>query len=278
MNPKQETVKFIEEYLEVVFKSKDSNVFTQPNKLFEKISKAEFIEVLKDPVWINMTQSYIYSYTVKHYGYKNLEMKMKLGFAGNLIYYVFKSNHPYSELIVKYADGLLLRTAIESCIDNNKTKMVLRGLKSKDFRVRKVAARYCPVSKLESLLKDPRREVRWSAINRLGLHNIADKLLDDPAIDIRLNAAIFLERSDVIEDILEKEYDNFLKVLNNCNKNTGLSYQSQSRLMKIISKISKQELVYNINLQEAGSSVKKMIEARLYEVGETSSNLSDSEE
>lgn len=264
MNPKEITKKFADEFLEAVYQKK--NLFSYPNYVFSRLNQDDFIEVLKDPVWINLSQSYINHYDFKTLQYKNAPLHKKLGYSSYIVSFMFSVNHPYCELIVKHADGLLLRNAIESCKDTNLTKLTLKGLKSQDFRVRRLAAKYCPVSKLNKVLKDPRREVRWSAINRLGLHNIAHKLVEDPAIDIRVSAAIALDRQDIIEKILESESDKFLEMLDDkgifyCS----LSYEKQSRLLKLLSRIPKKKIPEHINLKEAGTLIRSMLEAKLNE-------------
>lgn len=273
MNPQPITEKFIDECLRIQIKSKASpsstNWFLLPNILFTKFSAKDFISILKDPVWIKATKSYWILWQIKtEQDIKKFSFEKKTSMATTLIDILFQSGHSYSDLVVRYADGILLRQALKVCEDFRLKRLVNRGLKSKDYRARKIAVKYCQTSKLHKMLQDSRKEVRMAAIERLGMHNIAHKVIDDPAIDIRLGAAVCLDDMDVIQEILELETQKVQDILNSNKKYKTISWLSKGRLIKIIAKLPKKQLLYNLDVKDAGGFVKNLVEAKLYETQE----------
>ena len=89
------------------------NWFLLPNIIFSKYTKAEFISVLKDPIWIKATNSYWVMWDIKSEAdIEKTAYSDKLSAIKTLVEILFQSGHPYADLVVKYADGLLLRTAL----------------------------------------------------------------------------------------------------------------------------------------------------------------------
>lgn len=239
-----------------IYSSTGANWFLLPELVFSKYTKKQFIKILKDPVWIKVSISSNY-FSYDSTG-DDLTFKQKISSILMMIGVMFQVDHSYTDLIVKYGDGIILREAMKSCEDYKLKALSLRGIKSKDFRARKQAVKFCPVNRLKPMLKDSKKDVRAAAIERLGIHNVADELINDPAVDIRLSAAIVLERLDVIESILESESE---KV---SSYTAGAPWVSQCRISKIISKLPKKKLLYNIDLKDSGIFVSKMVEAKLY--------------
>lgn len=269
MIPQDLTKKMVDDCFRALIKNRrvPTNWFLLPNIVFLKYTKADFISVLKDPIWIKATSVYWVMWGIKSEAdIEKTAYSDKLSIIRALVEILFQSGHPYADLVVKYADGLLLRAALKRCNDARLKTLANRGLKSVDYRTRRVAVKYCPTSKLDLMLKDPRREVRAAAIERLGMHNVAEKVIDDSAVDIRLGAAICLERNDIIEDVLNSEFQKVQDFLNSNNKPNP--WISKERLMKIIAKLPKKQLLYHLDVKDAGGFVKDLVEAKLYETQE----------
>lgn len=243
--------------VEAKIRISEGNWYLSPAIFFSHISKSTFLKMLKDPHWIGAPKPQVWASDLyfRSMHPEGEKLYKKVGRLTELIKLMLYTDHPLIDEIVNHSDGLLLRIAISTCDDFRLKKMSLRGLKSKDALTRKAAVSTCPHSKVKKFLKDPRKEVRLAAVERLGMHNIAEQMINDKAVDIRLRAAVCLEDVEVLKEILDKEADKIKQYT---------SWKTQSRITKIMSKMSKQDVVYNLDFKEAGSYAKKMIEAKLY--------------
>lgn len=253
---KKVTEDFINSYFEItkeIFSiGKSKNIFLGPSKIFKQYSRDDFKNVLEDPYWIKARD-----YNLFFYRSNILTTPERSVLIKGLIKSMFCLDHDNLDLVIKHADGILLWQAIRSCSDVRLKVLSKRGLSSRSIKVRKEAAKYCTFDLLiNKALKDSRKEVREIAIKRAGLHNVADLLLNDKSVNIRLDAAIAANRGDIIIEIFKKDADKI-------DLEKHLPYSVRSRMMKVIGKMSKKEVTYNLDVMDAGALVKALIEAKL---------------
>lgn len=230
------------------------------NKITDCISLKDFKSLISSDAWINMKKSQnigFYNYKMpKHYNSLQIRNDFKVKYMPiddeNLSFFIeqicnaiIAYNHPWKDHVVKGSKGLLLLRALRACEDSSIREMSIRGLKSKDHRVRALSTKLCPVDKVEAMLLDKRKPVRQAAIKRLGIHNVADKLLKDPAMDIRMDAAISVGDSKVIADIIEKDKNSLGRYS---------SWTAAARIARALKNMTKKEIIYNLDLANVSSS------------------------
>lgn len=238
----------------VVFRPNDDfpyNSLSAIKNLSSSLSEEDFIKVLNHKNWKTK------ELRVLDMVYYRIQANLH-----SVIQSLSRVNHPYLDLVFKYAEGAVLRTAILAIPDYRSEPLINKALKSKDYKIRKFAVKICHVNKLSPLIKDPNKAVRKEVIKRLGANNIAEKLLEDKDISIRLKAATFLRRQDVAKNIFPELMERLEAEIKQC-KNSTKVFRAEVKIAQCLDLLDIKELPFYLDAKNISPFLAKFIEDKL---------------
>jgi len=223
-----------------------------------KADKKVFKKIVSDPYWINYPTYQWSKDSSKPYGYS----------ISTITGILLNSGPEIEELLANNARGIFLSSAFKLADGYFISKVVGRGILSKDRRVRAQAAKHAPTPLLVGLLQDPRSEVRSVAASRLGYFNYGSRLVNDRSQKIRCKAITHtdiknIEWEDFLDKMLEKKKN--LKTKTYWNGGTykpELPWAEDKAVASILKRISKKDLERYKDLATGWSS-RRVYEQRI---------------
>lgn len=215
--------------------------------------------LISDPVWVNY-KSYKYqpAYDKREEFYADEEWSQQrygpmLKQAIAKILYTDKNTALF---FAKNASGLLLNTILRHGYGEIANAAFKRAMKSKDGRVRNIAAQTGPIKMVNKMRFDRSATVRLAAINRIGINHCYKDHLEDPAARIRAMAMIAAPLSDF-------DYDAVMTEITSNIGEHGMRWKDRQVARSILSKVSSDEALYYLHLSGNDSSIKEILEFKM---------------
>lgn len=225
-------------------------------RISENLSKDEFIKILKHKDW-----------TYKEPGFFREVLFKIRDMVPRAINQLARANHPYLKLVIKFVDGGMLKAAINSIPDRRSEILIDRALNSKNAKLRAFGATKCHVEKLRGLIKDPSYSVRREVIKRLGLYNIAEEFLDDKDFWIRSDAALYLQRKDILVELLKEAVEEFDCIKQKLDapgpNNLEFPWRLEGQISRIIEVLDKKDIIYFLDAKDFSSQINRIIQDKL---------------
>tara|TARA_Y100000034_G_scaffold136504_1_gene213417 strand:- start:886 stop:1686 length:801 start_codon:yes stop_codon:yes gene_type:complete len=205
----------------------------------KNLSKYKFRKLISDNFW-NYYPTYSYDRVTSRRSH------------GNAIHQLVKYLCDYcpdlrSELLNR-SEGLLLAFVLDCNSGKLRIKAAKRAVSSKDVRVRRRAAGILPTRYLKIMLSDRNGSVRSKAVNRIGIDNCADALLEDSQHWLRRHA---LAASDITTECAKGKIDS---IVTDAQKYGYNKWHVEGELAILLKKISYDDLLYYLNVaDEIGS-------------------------
>ena len=206
----------------------------------KSLSRYKFRKLISDNFW-----NYYPTYS-----YDRVSTRRSHGNAVNaLVRYLCDYCPDLKSELISRSEGLFLVFVLDCNTGKLRIKAARRAASSKDIRVRRRAAGILPTRHLKVMLNDRNSSVRVKAVNRIGIDNCADVLLEDPSPWIRREA---LAASDnVTSSVAKSKIDS---LVTDAQKYGYNKWHVEGELAILLKKISHDDLLYYLNIaDEIGS-------------------------